>query len=272
MQDAALEKRLSFHKIDEAAQASLRQNSELILSILPSALDRFYEHVALFGETAAFFRDRAHMMHAKEKQIGHWKIITSGRFDGQYEASVTRIGEIHNQLGLEPRWYIGAYNFLVSEIVAELSRRLPTGPFSSGKRNDLQQLQSAIIRASMLDMDYAIDVYLNAGQRERKSTLERLAVEFETNVGDVINLVTKASHEMSSAAQKLNRTAEDASHRPLLQARCRKKQRQMCKLWQAQRKRWRRQSLKSRAKCLKVQPCQQRLSGMQMEQMRKSAR
>ncbi|WP_420340685.1 protoglobin domain-containing protein [Roseibium sp.] len=213
MQDAALEKRLSFHKIDEAAQASLRQNSELILSILPSALDRFYEHVALFGETAAFFRDRAHMMHAKEKQIGHWKIITSGRFDGQYEASVTRIGEIHNQLGLEPRWYIGAYNFLVSEIVAELSRRLPTGPFSSGKRNDLQQLQSAIIRASMLDMDYAIDVYLNAGQRERKSTLERLAVEFETNVGDVINLVTKASHEMSSAAQKLNRTAEDASHR-----------------------------------------------------------
>ncbi|MBO9422383.1 globin-coupled sensor protein [Labrenzia sp. R4_2] len=213
MESGTLARRLSFHKIDETIQLSLRQNSQLILTMLPDALDRFYEHVAGYEETANFFRDHEHMMHAKEKQIGHWQIITSGHFDIQYEASVTRIGEIHNRLGLEPRWYIGAYNFLVAELVKEINVRLPVLPFSSDKKTELKLLQTAIIRASMLDMDYAIDVYLAAGQRERKTTLEGLALEFERSVGSIISLVSSESEAMSSAAKTLNQTAEGASMR-----------------------------------------------------------
>jgi hypothetical protein len=42
---------------------------------------------------------------------------------------VTKIGEVHNKLGLEPRWYIGGYNTLVSGMLSAIAERLPVGKF-----------------------------------------------------------------------------------------------------------------------------------------------
>ena len=72
------------------------------------------------------------MMHAKKMQLQHWAIIMEGRFDETYEASVTKIGEVHNKLGLEPRWYIGGYNALVSGLVNAIAQRMTTGRFDRG--------------------------------------------------------------------------------------------------------------------------------------------
>lgn len=40
------------------------------------------------------------------------------------------------------------------------------------------QLQVAVIKAAMLDMDFAIAVYIEAGRRDRGETLEKLAGNF----------------------------------------------------------------------------------------------
>ena len=100
-------RRLDFNRIDDATLASLREARPFVLEAMPAILDRFYDHIGRFDETMKFFRNREHMMHAKQMQIKHWAIIMQGQFDETYEASVTRIGEVHNKLGLEPRWYIG---------------------------------------------------------------------------------------------------------------------------------------------------------------------
>ncbi|MEW4462338.1 globin-coupled sensor protein [Roseibium algicola] len=211
MSDTTIRDRLSFNKLDQATIALLRDHSKLILSILPGVLDGFYEHIEQYSETKAFFRDHAHMMHAKEKQLEHWRIIAEGRFDESYVASVTKIGEVHNKLGLEPRWYIGGYNFLVSGVVDAISRTMPVGYTGGKRRQQLRHLQTAIIRASMLDMDYAIDVYLKAGIRDRHQTLERLASEFETSVGGVVDGVSTAAQHLTEASRSLRAGAEDTS-------------------------------------------------------------
>jgi methyl-accepting chemotaxis protein len=208
-----ISERLSFNKLDQATVALLRENSDKILTILPVVLDGFYLHVAQFPETNAFFRDEAHMRHAKEKQLQHWQLIVEGNFDERYVASVTRIGEIHNQLDLNPRWYIGGYNFLITGVVDAISRSMPTGRFAEKKRERLRQLQNAIIRAAMLDMDFAIEVYLKAGIRDRHETLERLATEFETSVGEVVGAVSIAAQELTGASRSLHAGAEGTSHK-----------------------------------------------------------
>ncbi|WP_420333610.1 protoglobin domain-containing protein [Roseibium sp.] len=211
MLDETLQERLAFNKIDGGTIQLLRENSDKILAILPHVLDRFYDHVGAVSETRAFFRDDAHMRHAKQKQLEHWQIIAKGRFDKDYVASVTRIGEVHNQLGLEPRWYIGGYNFLVTGVVEAISRTMPTGITAGRKREYLRQLQTAVIRASMLDMDYAIDVYLRAGIRDRQETLERLAAQFEETVGGIALSVATAAGDLSDASRHLQTGAQETS-------------------------------------------------------------
>jgi methyl-accepting chemotaxis protein len=203
--------RLKFNKIDDEVITSLRQSKSFLLSELPPILDSFYDHISKFSETAKFFRNRQHMMHAKEMQLKHWAVIMDGRFDETYEASVTRIGEIHNTLGLEPRWYIGGYNALVSGLVEAIGSRMPASSFDRQAAKKKVVLQGAVIKAAMLDMDFAIAVYAEAGRRDRKSVLEKLAADFEKTIGGVVSIVASAATELQAAAQAMTASAAQSA-------------------------------------------------------------
>jgi methyl-accepting chemotaxis protein len=207
--------RLRFNMIDQETVANLREAKSFILAELPIILDAFYDHVGKFAETAKFFRSREHMMHAKKMQMQHWAIIMDGQFDESYESSVTRIGEVHNKLGLEPRWYIGGYNALVSGLVNAIANRMPIRRFDRGGARKKANLQTAVIKASMLDMDFAIAVYIEAGRRDRHSVLERLASDFERTIGGVVGIVASAATELQAAAQTMTSSASEAAAQSL---------------------------------------------------------
>jgi methyl-accepting chemotaxis protein len=213
--ESTIKDRLRFNMIDDATISALRGSKSFLLAELPAILDGFYDHIARFPETAKFFKSRDHMMHAKKMQLQHWAIITEGRFDEAYEASVTKIGEVHNKLGLEPRWYIGGYNALMSGLVNAIAERMSFGMFDRSGAKKKSELQTAVIKASMLDMDFAIAVYIEAGRRDRRSTLDRLASEFENAIGGVVNIVASAATELQTSAQAMTSSAGDASREAL---------------------------------------------------------
>jgi methyl-accepting chemotaxis protein len=213
--ESTIQERLRFNLIDQETVVLLREAKPFILAEMPLILDGFYDHVGKFTETAKFFRSREHMMHAKKMQLQHWAIIMDGRFDETYETSVTKIGEVHNKLGLEPRWYIGGYNALVSGLVNAVAQRMPIGRFDRGGPGKKASLQTAVIKAAMLDMDLAIAVYIEAGRRDRRSILERLAGDFEKTIGGVVNIVASAATELQAAAQAMTASAKDAATQSL---------------------------------------------------------
>jgi methyl-accepting chemotaxis protein len=197
---STIRERLRFNMIDQETVAILREAKSFILAEMPLILDGFYEH----------------MMHAKKMQLLHWAIIMDGRFDETYEASVTKIGEVHNKLGLEPRWYIGGYNALVSGLINAIAQRMPIRMFDRGGPERKASLQTAVIKAAMLDMDLAIAVYIEAGRRDRRSVLERLAGDFEKTIGGVVSIVASAATELQAAAQTMTGSAKDAATQSLV--------------------------------------------------------
>lgn len=213
--ESTIQERLRFNMIDQTVVAVLREAKTFILAEMPGVLDGFYDHIGQFTETARFFKSRDHMMHAKKMQLQHWAIIMDGRFDETYEASVTKIGEVHNKLGLEPRWYIGGYNALVSGLINAVSDRMPVARFARGAADKKVALQTAIIKAAMLDMDLAIAVYIEAGRRDRRSVLERLAGDFEKTIGGVVNIVASAATELQAAARTMTASASEAATQSL---------------------------------------------------------
>jgi methyl-accepting chemotaxis protein len=215
--NSTIKARLAFNQIDDNTSTLLREHRDFILAELPAVLDKFYDHVSQFQETAAFFKNREHMAGAKSAQVRHWGTILEGRFDDSYEASITKIGETHNRIGLDPRWYIGGYNALINGLVDVIARKLPAprnpnanlDRYLKGLGIDRKTaLQSAIIKAALLDMDLAISVYLEAGRRDRRATLERLAEEFETAVYGVVDNFGSTAKELQSAAEVMTGAAK----------------------------------------------------------------
>ncbi len=207
--ERSIQSRLDFIGIDQATRASLRELQPLIAAALPGILDRFYLHIMKHPEVARLFPNEAIIRHAKEAQIKHWMMISGASFDSHYVQSVTRIGETHNRLGLEPHWYIAGYSMVVNGLLQEIGARVAQGWFAgSASREKRAALQSAMTRAAMLDMDLAVAVYLEAGKQQQQTAMRKLADDFNSAVGEIINTVSSASNELEASAGGLTRTAE----------------------------------------------------------------
>ena len=80
------------------------------------------------------------------------------------------IGLAHHKIGLEPRWYIGGYTYVLNRLVAI------GGAHASLVAGKLAALIAAVNAGVMLDMDIAISVYQEALLTEREQRTKRLDV------------------------------------------------------------------------------------------------
>ncbi len=176
---SALDERLAFMQLDAAAQADIRGVKDIVRADLPGILDDFYDQVRATPATRSFFADDALIGSARARQLRHWDGISEGRFDASYVDAVTRVGEIHARIGLEPRWYIGGYALVLGGLVgAVLQARLPQrGRGDRALTARISAELSALVKATLLDMDFAISVYLEAAERNRVEAERRVLTE-----------------------------------------------------------------------------------------------
>jgi methyl-accepting chemotaxis protein len=171
MTEKALVDRLTFMQLGAEAQGALAASQDIVLGALPDALEAFYRQVRATPETLRFFRDETHISGARTRQIDHWRAIAAGRFDADFMAAVTQVGETHARIGLEPRWYIGGYAIVLEHLLGKLiEAHWPKGALIGGRASPkaLKAQAGAIAKAVMLDMDLAIAVYLEAAEASRK--------------------------------------------------------------------------------------------------------
>ena len=211
--DHKMQSRLDFIGIDRATKEALRELRPLISKAVPGLLDQFYKHLAKYPEVAKLFANQAAVHHAKQAQIAHWGAIADAKFDGAYVQSVTRIGQAHSKLGIEPRWYIAGYSLIVTGLLKAIETDMAESWFASSAARDKKvAMQAAITRAAMLDMDLSISVYLDTAREGQHLAVRKIADDFEATVGQIINNVSSASHELEAAAGTLTKTAEKTQH------------------------------------------------------------
>ncbi|UDF28196.1 UNVERIFIED_ORG: methyl-accepting chemotaxis protein [Roseateles sp. XES5] len=175
-----LNERLQFVDLDNGQRDALKRALPTISASLDGALDIFYAKARKTPETARFFASETHIQSAKGRQVKHWELIGSATFDTQYVDAVTTIGRTHARLGLEPRWYIGGYALILEAIVDSVIKKHLEGFLYRKKADALGEEITAIVKAALVDMDYAISVYLDALQEERqKAETERQALNAE---------------------------------------------------------------------------------------------
>jgi methyl-accepting chemotaxis protein len=144
---------LGFLQIDQRAADALREIAPLVRDALPGVLAEFYTHVRKWPHTSGMFSGEPMMNMAKNKQIEPWNIILRGDFSSDYVDSVRRIGRTHARIGLEPRWYIAAYSFMIRRVTTLIAADCHAKVFRGGK----------VKPNSKSNADYAAAVHLYSG-------------------------------------------------------------------------------------------------------------
>ncbi|MBO9097119.1 MULTISPECIES: globin-coupled sensor protein [unclassified Rhizobium] len=169
---STLRQRLDFIEIDDATRETLRELRPTLSELLGGALDKLYAKMGRTPAISHFFRDKAHMDGAKARQESHWGHLSNGQFDANYVAGVTAVGKTHARIGLDPSWYIGGYALVLTELMHGILHKHWPSRFGKRHAPGLSNKLAAVVKATFLDIDYAISVYL-AELDEKRQVLEQ---------------------------------------------------------------------------------------------------
>ncbi|MDT8856548.1 globin-coupled sensor protein [Paracoccaceae bacterium Fryx2] len=202
-----LGERLAFLRITEQDLAEVARHGDLFEAAVERGLVAFYDQVRKTPGAASFFSDPARIDAAHAKQSQHWKRLTSGGVDEDYVTEVSRIGSAHARIGLDPRWYLGAYSLILEEAVRTmLPVLLGRGLVSRRRVAHATAMLGRIIKLSILDMDYSISTYFAAVQAEQ----ERMSAE-RAVAANLSQSLSEASSAMEEITANIRQNADNAA-------------------------------------------------------------
>lgn len=198
--------RLQFLQIDDETRALLREFRGVLERHIDDVLEAFYGYLRQNAGMASMFKSDASMRHARDQQRNHWlSNVFSGDFNSEYFRQVVTIGRVHEQVGLEPRWYIGAYAFTINKLTQLVFAHYRKKP------DRACAIIQAVNKAVYLDMDISISVYIETARKTAAQTLNEHASRFENEVHSMVEIVAAAATELQSTSQNMAETAERTS-------------------------------------------------------------
>jgi len=198
--------RLQFMEVDETAAPLLQEFWAALEPALLEILDSFYDHLVGVPKLREMVGDQTPRL--KDAQRAHWARLFSGRFDEAYMQGVRTIGLTHNRIGLEPRWYIGGYAFVLRKLTDFAVRKYRWSPAK------LSNVLRAVETAVLLDMELAISVYQEAMLEERaqrQNEVDTAISEFNDSIDRVMSGVSGAVEQLRQTSDTLTETAGQAS-------------------------------------------------------------
>ncbi len=158
---------IDFTDEDAAVLLSLKP---LIEPHIPRLVALFYDKIHSYSELMGIIDDAGSSVPRLQKTMEIYLAqLFSGSYDQAYFRSRCKIGQVHNAIGLSPRWYLGAYNVYSKEITDLICKRYL---FFPGKK---KRALNAFYKVLNLDTQLVMDTYIAdyAGQiEEGKNRLE----------------------------------------------------------------------------------------------------
>jgi signal transduction histidine kinase len=157
---ADLEERLAFlgwTDADRSALADLRPLMERNADRLVSA---FYRHLLSFAGTRHLLADPDVKQRLLRKQRDYLLSLAGPELDDAYFEERVRIGRTHERIGLEPRWYLGAYSLYFSLLAPLLNDAL------GNDAARLERATGALTKLFVLDAQLAMEAYMERREGE----------------------------------------------------------------------------------------------------------
>ena len=184
---------------ERALLARLRPTLEKHADDLVAA---FYRHLLSFPETQALLRDPEVTERLLSKQREYLLSLAGPAIDEAYVESRRQIGEVHARVGLEPRWYLGAYALYQSLLLPTI---LTADAETAGGDAEGRRTGVALARLLLLDASLAIDAYMERHERDLEYLNRELAASGRRLARDLERTGTALRHtaERARAAERL---------------------------------------------------------------------
>lgn len=194
-QDAS--ERLKFFQFTDEDRDYIVKVQPILEKYMDDILGGFYEHIMQWPHLAEKIGSKEKIPHLKEAQKKHWQMLFKGRFDGEYLEKARRIGLAHVRIGLEPRWYIGAYSYSQNQITKYIIQEYRRKP------KDMYAIIKAVNTAISIDIEYVVSLYFDIMKQDAEKKREELRDRFDKDVHSIVSKVSKSVDALLLTSQEM---------------------------------------------------------------------
>lgn len=174
MSDEEIASRKEWLELGHADEVIITKLDKLVAAHVDQLLDYLYDHFLAYDDTASFFPNDDVLRRARAGQRDYFIKLTCGKYDLDYVKNRLGVGSIHYRIGLDTRWYLGAYFRALTFL-----RKLIKSEFEDDSELE-ERVVDSLTKLIFFDMGLAIDTY-NAAKiqaiREHKDVITRLETE-----------------------------------------------------------------------------------------------
>ncbi len=188
-----LRQRLTFLGLDDTDRRLLRDLRPSLEKNADTIVAAFYRHLLSYDSTRKLLRDPEVKQRLLAKQREYLLTLADPRFDEAFVDQRRQIGLVHERIGLEPRWYIGAYSTYFSLLVPYVDDVC---------QNDCDRCSRTLVALQRLltfDAQLALEAYIEAHEKDMEFLTHELASEGQ-----------RLARDFEQQAAALRRTARRA--------------------------------------------------------------
>ena len=190
-----VQKQVSFIQLTKKDLAMLQFLQPKISEILQLVVDSFYRSVEREQSLVDIISTHSSIDRLKNSLYQHLFEMFSGVIDHNYIEKRKKVALIHVKIGLEPRWYIGAFESLYFELTNFI--------FSFDVTDeDRVTLLSALNKILNLEQQLVLAAYEEENQRQRLEVRSKQE-ELKRNVSKIVKNLATVSAETSAAVDQL---------------------------------------------------------------------
>lgn len=116
----------------------------------------FYSHLLSFEPLRHLLPDEQSIDQLRRSQTVYFSRLTAGEYGDDYVANRQLVGQVHHHIGLEPKWYIGAYRKYLSGLMPMVWEQC------EGDKERFLATYDSLMKVVLFDMGLALDSYFQA--------------------------------------------------------------------------------------------------------------
>jgi len=193
MENVLRDKQLNFLTVTDEEVNIMAKYKEVFTREADAFVERFYEHISQYPELTRIISANTTVDKLKITQKQYFIGLTDN-IDERYIEQRLAIGLKHREIGLYPKWYLGAYQLFFSEIYRILKNE---------HGDDTMSFQAAFMafqKRLNFDMQLAIENYIT-------NQLSQL-ISFSNDIGAVASVIKEIAAQTNMLS--LNATIEAA--------------------------------------------------------------